>query len=279
MRTKERYANTLTGNGSQDMKDTTMAERANVIGCEISLGSYEQMVDRILTLAANKQSSYVCCANVHMVVEALKDEQFHEVLNQADLATPDGAPLAKAIQWLHGIRQDRVAGMDLVPSLLAEAQTRDLSVFFLGDTDEVLDQLVSKVQQDFPRLRIVGAYSPPFRKGAPEKDETAVERVNQSGANLLFVALGCPKQEKWMAAHKGEIPACMLGIGNAFRTYLGILDRAPDWMQKASMEWLYRLYQEPGRLWKRYFITNTYFVLQMVKALVIKHGKLSVFSR
>ncbi len=253
-------------------------QRANVIGCQISLGDYGQMVDHILTLGARRQSSYVCCANVHMVVEALKDEQFHEVMNQADLITPDGAPIAKAIQWLHGIRQDRVAGMDLVPSLLAEAENRGLSVFFLGDTDEVLEQLKQKVQADFPALRIAGVYSPPFRQGAPAQDAVAIERVNESEADLLFVALGCPKQEKWMAVHRGEIHACMLGIGNAFRTYLGILDRAPDWMQKASLEWLYRLYQEPGRLWKRYFVTNTYFVLMLLKSLVSKRGKLPVFS-
>jgi N-acetylglucosaminyldiphosphoundecaprenol N-acetyl-beta-D-mannosaminyltransferase len=256
----------------------TRSDKAIIFDSEISLGTYGEMVENIMMMAERNQSSYVCCANVHMVVEAHKDPSFSEVLNNADLATPDGAPIAKAIEWLYGIKQDRVAGMDLVPDLLAEAEKRHQSVYFLGDTDEVLDLLREKVEHEFPDLRIAGTYSPPFRKNVPLYDPQACQRVNESGADLLFVALGCPKQEKWMAAHKGEIQACMLGIGNAFRTYLGILDRAPSWMQKLSLEWLYRLYQEPGRLWKRYLHTNSYFVYMLAKKLVIKHGKLSRIS-
>lgn len=243
-------------------------EKTRIITSLITTGSYDDMVNGIFSLAQDQPSSYVCCANVHMVVEAYKDRSFNEILNNADMATPDGAPLTKSMQLLYGIKQERVAGMDLLPSLLREAEKRNQSVYFFGDTMEVLSALRDKIALDFPRLRVAGIYSPPFKQLTRTEEQDIVSMINAMSPDLLFVALGCPKQEKWMAAHKGKVNACMLGVGNAFRTYIGVLDRAPGWMQKLSLEWLYRLIQEPQRLWKRYLVTNSLFLFLLGKSIV-----------
>ena len=239
--------------------------KKNILDLLISTGSFEQMVQQIIAYGSQKESAYTCCVNVHMTVEASKDPEFRDIVNQADLATPDGMPIAKVINSKHKLRQERVAGMDLVPALFKEAEREGLSVYFYGDTDEVLNALRKKVRKDFPNLRIAGYYSPPFRTLTEQETEQIREQIRESDANLLFVALGCPKQEKWMAQQKGKIPVSMLGIGNAFRTYLGYEKRAPMIMQKMALEWLYRLIQNPRRLWKRYFITNTRFLWLLIR--------------
>lgn len=240
-------------------------ESVQVISSLISLGSFDEFISRILASGYKNESAYTCCANVHMVVEAHRDPQLREIINKADLVTPDGMPLTQLIKLKYGIEQERVAGMDLFPAILHKASQEGLKVYFYGDEDRILRLLQDKVHMDFPDLEIVGKYSPPFRELSKSEKKRIVRWINQSGAQLLFVALGCPKQEMWMAEHRGLINASMVGIGNAFRTYLGVEMRAPSWMQKASLEWLYRLIQNPRRLWKRYFVTNTLFFLLMFK--------------
>lgn len=200
-----------------------------------------------------------------MVVESKKDQTLRDAVNQADLATPDGMPLCKVMQFKQGIQQDRVAGMDMFPILLDEAAQKGVGVFFYGDTPKTLAKLTAKVREEFPDIRIAGSYSPPFRNLSQEEETDIIEIINQSGTGLLFVALGCPKQEKWMARHKGLIRASMIGVGNAFRTYLGMEKRAPVWMQKMALEWLYRFAQNPGRLWKRYVFTNAAFLMLLLR--------------
>lgn len=238
----------------------------HIISLFISTGSYASFIDRILELARKKQSSYICVANVHMTIEAYWDKKFADFVNKADLVTPDGMPLAKAMKLLYGIQQDRVAGMDLLPDLLKKAEEENLGVFFYGGTDEMLRKTKVFVQETYPNLKEQAYYSPPFRALTAEEEISVIQRINDSGAHLVFVALGCPKQEKWMAGMKGKINACMLGIGGALPVMVGMQKRAPQWMQKLSLEWLYRLIQEPRRLFKRYFVTNTLFVWQLFKA-------------
>ncbi|MEL6654483.1 MAG: WecB/TagA/CpsF family glycosyltransferase [Bacteroidota bacterium] len=230
----------------------------------ISTGSFEDFVQRVLDLGRQKQSSYTCCVNVHMIVESRQDMALKAAVDGADLAAPDGMPLCKVLKMKDNIEQERVAGMDLVPELLRRAAQEGLKVFFYGDTDEVLDALSQKSQTEFADLQIAGRYSPPFRALSEQEDQEIVDMINDSDADILFVALGCPKQEKWMAAHKGKVHASMLGIGNAFRTYLGYEKRAPQWMQKFALEWLYRLAQNPRRLFKRYFVSNSIFLLLLL---------------
>ncbi|MEJ2200035.1 MAG: WecB/TagA/CpsF family glycosyltransferase [Desulfuromonadaceae bacterium] len=242
----------------------------NVVSLDLSIGPYREFVDRIMALGKERVSSYVCVANVHMTIEAWRHADFASVVNGADLVTPDGMPLVKSLKLLHGIRQDRVAGMDLFPDLIAAAEKQGLSVFFYGSTEEVLERLLERVRCEHPALAIAGSYSPPFRPLSEEEDQTIVAGINASGAHLVMVALGCPKQEQWMAAHRGQIHAVMLGVGGAFPVYAGMQSRAPEWMQQYSLEWLYRLGQEPRRLFKRYLVTNSLFVALLVRNLAQK---------
>jgi N-acetylglucosaminyldiphosphoundecaprenol N-acetyl-beta-D-mannosaminyltransferase len=240
----------------------------HIISLSISTGSYQYFLDRILELARKKQSSYICVANVHMTIEAYWDSKYADMVNDADLVTPDGMPLAKAMKLFYGLRQDRVAGMDLLPDLLEKAEKENLGVFFYGGTDEMLQKTKAFVQATYPDLKEQAYYSPPFRALTAEEEVSVIQQINNSGAQLVFVALGCPKQEKWMAGMKGKINACMLGIGGALPVMIGMQKRAPQWMQKLSLEWLYRLIQEPKRLFKRYFVTNTLFIWLLFKAFL-----------
>jgi len=233
----------------------------------ISTGGYQRFIDQIFHLAEHKRSSYVCFANVHMLIEAYKDPDFNRIVNQADIATPDGAPLSIGLRLLYGKKQDRVAGMDVFPHLLKESAARNKSVYLYGSTPEVLEAIVAKAHKQIPGIKVAGYMSPPFRKLSEAEEEDIIREINESQADLVFVALGCPKQEKWASTHRGSVEACMLAVGGAFNVYAGIQDRAPRWMQRLSLEWLYRLIQEPGRLWKRYLVTNSMFLMLFLKYL------------
>lgn len=246
-----------------------MLKKQFFLSIGISLGPYKKFIDEIIELAVKKQSSYVCVANVHMTIEAHGDKAFAAVVNDADITTPDGMPLAKGLKILNGLEQDRVAGMDLLPDLLAEAEKIALPVYFYGGTQQMLDTTEAFCQQNYPALTIAGLLSPPFRALTVEEKEEIIQTINQSGAGIVFVALGCPKQEKWMAEMKGKVHACMVGIGGALPVMVGMQKRAPVWMQKASLEWLYRLLQEPKRLFKRYAITNSKFIFLLTKAKLL----------
>ena len=230
------------------------------LGVRLSTGSFAEHIARFAAFGASHRSSYVCCVNVHMCVETHNDPAFAAVVNNADFATADGMPMLNMLNRTHGLQQERVAGNDIMPALMAEAERQGLGVFFYGGKQEVLDTIIARAAKDFPHLRIAGTESPPFRElSAGEIDQT-VERINSSGAHIVLVSLGCPKQEKWMAGMKGKIDSIMLGMGGAFLLYAGVDTRAPKWMRDLSLEWAYRLVLEPRRLWKRYLITNTTFI-------------------
>jgi len=203
-----------------------------------------------------------------MAVEAHRNREFAAIVNNADLVTPDGMPLAKAVRLLHGVSQDRVAGMDLVPDLISAAEENGLSIFFYGSTQEVLDAVLNRILREHPSLTVAGAYSPPFRPPTSEEARQETARIRDSGAHLILVALGCPKQEVWMSLNKGKFDAAMVGVGGALPVYAQLQQRAPLFLQRLSLEWLYRLYQEPRRLFKRYLVTNTAFLLLLARELV-----------
>lgn len=226
----------------------------------ISVGSYSSFVDHIISLAYKKESAYVCIANVHMLIESYGNKQFANVITNADVITPDGMPLVWGLSLIHGIKQERVAGMDLLPDLLQNIMSENLSAYFYGGTQELLDKTVLVLKDKFPQLKIAGTYSPPFRDLSPVENEQIINNINLSQANIVFVVLGCPKQEKWMASMKGKINCCMVGIGGALPVIMGLHSRAPVWMQKGGLEWLFRLSLEPRRLFKRYAYTNSLFL-------------------
>ncbi|MCS7004618.1 MAG: WecB/TagA/CpsF family glycosyltransferase [Cytophagales bacterium] len=235
-----------------------------ILNLSITKISCSQALDLIVKQSIKYVSSFVCFANAHMVVEAWLDKSFAEQVNRADLVFADGKPLTWALRFLYNVHQERIAGMDFMPSLLEKCNQYSLSVFFYGSSPEVLEKIKTRVEKELPQCRIVGMISPPFRALTDEEQENHIQQINQSGANIVFVALGCPKQEKWCAENYAKIKAVLLPVGGAFPVYARMQARAPKWMQHYGLEWLYRLYQEPHRLWKRYLITNTLFILGVV---------------
>ncbi|WP_426491025.1 WecB/TagA/CpsF family glycosyltransferase [Hymenobacter sp. 102] len=239
-----------------------MLPKLSVLDSWISTGTPAEFVAAILRLGAQRVSAYVCFANVHMVVEAQQDPGFRQILDNAALVAPDGSPVAAALHRLNpgSTPQPRVAGMDLLPALLEAAAHSGQSVYFYGTTEEVLAAIVARARRELPTLRIAGTCSPPFRPLTPEEDAAEVAAINATDPDLVFVALGCPRQERWMAAHQGRIRACMLGVGQAFPVYAGLERRLPVWARKLWLEWAYRLWLEPRRLWRRYLLTNSRFM-------------------
>lgn len=244
--------------------------KRRVLTVDISIGTFVEQVRTMAAYGAAHRSSYVCCVNAHMTVEA-RDPAFANVVNTADFATADGMPVLRLLQRFHKLPQERVAGNDLVPALLAKAAEQGLSVYLFGATEEVQQRIVERVAQELPGLRIAGRSTPPFALFQDMDLESEVERINASGAHIVMVSLGCPKQEKWMAAMKGRVNAIMLGVGGAFLLYAGIDKRAPKWMRDLSLEWVYRLALEPRRLFKRYFVTNSLFLVLVLKENVRRH--------
>jgi N-acetylglucosaminyldiphosphoundecaprenol N-acetyl-beta-D-mannosaminyltransferase len=238
-----------------------------IIGSPVTAMPFENQVALISEWAQQKQSRFVCVANVHMTVEAHWHPEFAEVLKQADLVTPDGMPLVWMLKLLGAKQQNRVAGMDLMLSLCREASESGTPVFFVGSQKEILGRMRSRLIESFPKLRIAGMEPLPFRPLTSQEERSILKTIEESGAGLVFVSLGCPKQEYWMNHMSGRIPAVMLGVGGVFPVYAGIQKRAPHWVREMGLEWLYRLVQEPRRLWKRYFTTNSIFILLAIKQL------------
>jgi N-acetylglucosaminyldiphosphoundecaprenol N-acetyl-beta-D-mannosaminyltransferase len=238
-------------------------ESKQVISLNISIVSYNDAVNRIVELGKSALPAYVCFANVHMVIEAYHNKSFAEKVNNATLVLPDGMPVVKTLKLFYNQLQERVAGMDVMPDLIKAAEKQKLKIFFFGTTDELLDKIRERTEREFPGVNIAGLYSPPFNR--PIDSDEYVNMINASGAQLVFVALGCPKQETWMAQHSHKINAVLLGVGGAFPVYAGVASRAPLFMQKSGFEWVYRFFQEPKRLFKRYLSTNPLYVYLVLK--------------
>jgi N-acetylglucosaminyldiphosphoundecaprenol N-acetyl-beta-D-mannosaminyltransferase len=232
--------------------------------------SWDDAIKRIRRWGEARESRYVCICNVHSVVTTTQDIEFKLAVNNADMSTPDGAPIAWALRRLGFRTQERINGPDLMLKYLALVENSSQKVFFYGSTEETLQKLRVALGAQFPNLQIAGTYSPPFRPLSREEDEETVEMINASGANVVFVGLGCPKQEKWMADHRGRIDAVMIGVGAAFDYHSGVVKRAPVWWQRNGLEWLYRLGSEPRRLFKRYAVTNTLFIVGFFRQFVMK---------
>ena len=234
----------------------------------ISTGKYESFIDSMTALAKEKTSTAVYFANVHMFIEAYKSESFRNLIYKADIVTPDGQPLAWALRWLYGIKQDRVSAMDFLPDMLKRMEHEQLPVYFYGGTQEMLDKTVVFTNGPYPKLKIAGLYSPPFRPLSETEENEIAEKINAAAPAIVFVFLGCPKQEKWMAAMKGKVHAVMTGVGGAVPVTIGMQKRAPSWMRNFGLEWLYRFLQEPRRLFVRYASTNSLFIWVMLKELI-----------
>lgn len=240
----------------------------SVLGSPIDAVTWDEALGRVTTWGAARESRYICICNVHSVVTAQGDPGFSRVLAEADLCTPDGAPVAWMLRRLGFGDQQRINGPDLMWKYLARAEKLGQVVSFYGGSSKTLDILTARILQAFPDVKIGVSISPPFRPLTSEEDEADVRRINECGTAVLFVGLGCPKQESWMAQHRGRVAAVMIGVGAAFDYHAGTIQRAPLWMQKSGLEWLHRLASEPRRLWRRYLVTNSIFIVQAAKQLL-----------
>ena len=225
---------------------------------------YQTAVSILLKWSRLYESRYACFANVHMLMEAYDSEYFQGVVSRADMVTPDGMPLVW-IMRLKGVhQQERVYGPTLMLHLLKAAAREQIPVGFYGGQPSVLESLLERIQTRYEGLHVAFAISPPFTEISPEDDEKLVEIINRSGARLVFVGLGCPKQEIWMARHRDRVKAVMLGVGAAFDFHAGVKPQAPLWMQGSGLEWSFRLFTEPRRLWKRYLYHNPRFLVLVI---------------
>ncbi|WP_036031539.1 WecB/TagA/CpsF family glycosyltransferase [Leptolyngbya sp. PCC 6406] len=223
--------------------------------------SYGDACDRIQQWATAGESCYVVAANVHVIMTAYRDHAYQQVLADAVLVTPDGMPLVWGLRSLGLEGQTRVYGPDLMLAWCDRASQVGLPIYLYGGSPAVLETLQRQLPDTYPGLIIAGAYAPPFRPLSPEEEAADVARIMASGARVVFVGLGCPKQEFWMARQRGRLPVVMIGVGAAFAFHSGTVSQAPRWMMQLGLEWLYRFSQEPGRLWRRYVINNPAFVL------------------
>lgn len=223
-----------------------------IINSSITALRFDQQIQTMMGWAMSRESKNVCVANVHMLMEAYWNSDFAGVLDNADLVTPDGMPLVWMMKLMGARQQDRVAGMDILLALCQQCQQRNVKVFFLGSQPEILDRMQARLDREFPNLPLAGMEPLPFRPLTPGEDDALVERINRSGAGLVLLSLGCPKQEKWMADHRGKLQAVTIGLGGVFPIYAGLIKHAPAWVRNNGLEWGYRLVQEPQRLWGRY---------------------------
>lgn len=228
----------------------------NILGVKIAVTNMEKTIKDITKNLEAWRGKYICVSNVHTTVMAHDDSEYRKVQNEAVMALPDGSPLSSYSRQHGNSEAERVTGPDLMQEILKCSGEHGWRHFFYGSTPETLAKLKLTLTDKYPDANIVGMISPPFRDITPEEDQKYIDMINDEKPDFLWVGLGAPKQEIWMAAHKNRVNCLMIGVGAAFDYEAGNIKRAPYWMQKCSLEWLYRLLQDPKRLFKRYFITN-----------------------
>lgn len=228
----------------------------------------QELLDEVILAAKNKKPSYLCAMNAHMTVLAKEDPEMEQALKKANWVVTDGVPVAWAFSKFNKVKQERIAGMDITPKLIEIAHQQKLTFSIFGNSEENLSKMTEFVHKKYPNANIGLFISPPFRPLTEQETQGYINSLNDAGTQLLFVSLGCPKQEKWMRLHSHKINGVCLGIGNAINTMIGAEKRPPNWVQKAGLEWFYRLAQNPSRLYKRYFVTNSKFVLMVFKKII-----------
>lgn len=211
------------------------------------------------------RGKYICVSNVHTTVMSYENEHYRKIQNGAVMALPDGAPLS-GYSRIKGFKEaKRVTGPDLMVEIFKISHQRGYRHFFYGSTQRTLDAMKAVIDQDYPDMIVAGMYAPPFRKLTDEEDKEIIALINDTKPDFIWVGLGAPKQEEWMHAHMGKLNAVTIGVGAGFDYLAGYIKRAPWIMQVLYMEWLYRLVQDPKRLWKRYVTTNVKFVKYIFK--------------
>ena len=240
-------------------------KRVNILGVGVSAINMQQALDTIAGWVETSEPHYVCVSGVHGVMESHRDESLRRIHNAAGLVTPDGMPLAWLGRALGGAHVQRVYGPDLMLACCSEFAAHGYRHFFYGGAPGVAEQLAARLRERIPSLQIAGCYSPPFRTLTAEEDAALVWQINDSEADIVWVGLSTPKQERWMHAHVARLNApALVGVGAAFDFHSGMKRQAPRWIQRSGLEWLFRLASEPWRLWRRYLRNNPEFVVRLL---------------
>jgi N-acetylglucosaminyldiphosphoundecaprenol N-acetyl-beta-D-mannosaminyltransferase len=242
--------------------------RVNVLGVGVSALTPAQAVDTIGHWIRSGDRQYVCVTGVHGVMESQDDQVLRDIHNRAGLVTPDGMPLVWVSRWTGHPRVERVYGPDLMLACCKAFLTTGCRHYFYGGAPGVADRLASRLAERFPGLAVAGTYSPPFGESTPDDERTAIDRINAARPDIVWVGLGTPKQERWMARSVGAVQAAALvGVGAAFDFHAGLKRQAPRWMQRSGLEWCFRLTTEPRRLWRRYLRNNPRFAWRIALQL------------
>jgi exopolysaccharide biosynthesis WecB/TagA/CpsF family protein len=259
------------------LKLRSLPRRHDLFGVRVSATSYDELVERIIERGLQRQPTIVDFMCVHGLVHAAQHETFKRVINDFDVVATDGQPVRWALNWFHraGLKS-RVYGPETMWRTCAAAEKAGVAVYLYGSSPEVIASLPGKLLEAFPRLRIVGAESPPFRPLTAREDAEVAGRINASGAGIVFIGTGCPRQEEFAWRQRHAIRAVQMCVGAAFDLHAGVKRMAPGWMQRHGLEWLYRLVQEPSRLWKRYLVNNTVFVALAVRQALTRRTRPSV---
>lgn len=249
----------------------TLPRRVDVFGVQMSVTDYADSIEQIIAAGREKRSFGMSALATHGLMEAVHDPDFLEVVNSLDLVTPDGQPVRWAMNLLHETElDDRVYGPDLTWKVCGAAADAGVGIYLFGSTPETCEKFVAAILDEWPHAIISDVQPDRFREATPEEDAADIERINASGAGVVLVGRGCPRQEKWVGAHRGHVNAAMMAVGAAFDYHAGLLQKPPAAMQRVGLEWLWRMGLEPKRLFKRYAVTNSQYVVELGKAMAKK---------
>ena len=244
--------------------------KQKILKMDVDVTHLRNAVEQTVALSEQKQGAYVCLSNVHMCMETFDSPAFEQVVNDADLVIADGRPISWAQKLLGQSLAQQVRGQDIMTALCERSNVTELNIgFYGGSSDEVLTRVIANLKMKFTEIKISYSYSPPFRALTDDENNAVVDGINANNVDVLFVGIGCPKQEIWMAEHKDSLSCVMLGVGAAFDFIAGDKKHAPRWMQTIGCEWIFRLFSEPKRLWKRYLKQNPRFIFYFLKQLML----------
>ncbi len=243
-----------------------------ILKTNINVTDMESVLDYIKSNLDNLRGRYICVSNVHTTVMSYENEAYREIQNSGAMALPDGAPLSAYCRMNGMPEAKRVTGPDLMMEIFKVSGEMGYSHFFYGSSADTLDKMKNMLEERYPGIKIAGMYAPPFRALTDKEDLESIDMIKKADSDFIWVGLGAPKQEQWMYAHNGMFNGVMVGVGAAFDYAAGNIKRAPMIMQKLSLEWLYRLLQDPKRLWKRYVTTNFKFIIYIMKESRKRHG-------
>ena len=235
-------------------------QHCEILKTNINVTNMSDTIKYIAGHLDDLRGKYICVSNVHTTVMSYENEEYRKIQNGAAMALPDGAPLSSYSRRKGYKQEQMVTGPDLMLELFAISKEKGYRHYFYGATEETLQSMKEVLERDYPGIQIAGMYAPPFRALTPQEDAQIVAKINEARPDFIWIGLGAPKQEEWMYQHMGQLQGVLIGVGAGFDYLAGYIKRAPRWMQRMSLEWLYRLLQDPKRLWRRYFTSNVKFI-------------------